>query len=78
MSVFRVNGALITEENDIRDMSADHFEALCTPTAGADLEIKRGVFHLPETQLSRGSGGAVSPPVGPGQIKFFSVSKIHK
>ena len=32
MSAFLVNGAFITEENDIRDMWADHFEALGTPT----------------------------------------------
>ena len=32
MSTFLVNGAFITEENDIRDMWADHFEALGTPT----------------------------------------------
>ena len=28
MSAFLVNGAFITEENDIRDMWPDHFEAL--------------------------------------------------
>ena len=32
ISTFLVNGAFITEENDIRDMWADHFEALGTPT----------------------------------------------
>ena len=31
MSAFLVNGAFITEENDIRDMWADHFEVLGTP-----------------------------------------------
>ena len=31
MSAFLVNGAFITEENDIRDMWADDFEALGTP-----------------------------------------------
>ena len=31
MSAFLVNGAFITEENEIRDMWADHFEALGTP-----------------------------------------------
>ena len=32
MNAFLVNGALITEENDISDMLANHFEALGTPT----------------------------------------------
>ena len=32
MTAFLVNGAFITEENDIRDMWADHFEVLGTPT----------------------------------------------
>ena len=31
-SAFLVNGRLITNENDIRDMLADHFETLGTPT----------------------------------------------
>ena len=31
MSAFLVNGAFITEENDIRDMWACHFEVLGTP-----------------------------------------------
>ena len=33
MSAFFVNGALKTDENDIRDMWADHFEALDTPNS---------------------------------------------
>ena len=32
MSTFLVNASLITKENDIRDIWADHFEALGTPT----------------------------------------------
>ena len=35
--------------------------------SGADPEIKRGVSIFPKLSLSWGSGGAVSPPVGPGQ-----------
>ena len=31
MRAFLVNGALLTEENDIRDMWAGHFKALGTP-----------------------------------------------
>ena len=38
MSAFLVNGALITEEHDIRDMWADHFEALGTPTASLNFD----------------------------------------
>ena len=38
MSAFLVNGALITEENDIRDMWADHFEALGTPTVSLNFD----------------------------------------
>ena len=34
---------------------------------GVDLEIKRGVSIFPKLSLSWESGGAVSPPVGPGQ-----------
>ena len=32
MSAFLVNGNLLTDRNVIRDMWADHFEALGTPT----------------------------------------------
>ena len=38
MSAFLVNGALITEENDIRDMWADHFEALGIPTVSLNFD----------------------------------------
>ena len=40
MSAFLVNGAFITEENDIRDMWADHFEVLGTPTVSLNLPIR--------------------------------------
>ena len=32
MSAFVVNGELLTDENKIRDMWADHFEALGSPS----------------------------------------------
>ena len=32
MSAFVVNGELLTDKNKIRDMWADHFEALCSPS----------------------------------------------
>ena len=38
MSAFLVNGRLITEENDTRDMWADHCEALGTPTVNLDFD----------------------------------------
>ena len=38
MSAFLVNGRLITNENDIRDMWADHFEALGTPTINLNFD----------------------------------------
>ena len=38
MSAFLVSGALITEEHDIRNMWADHFEALGTPTASLNFD----------------------------------------
>ena len=38
MSIFLVNGAFITEENDIRDMWQDHFEVLGTPTVSLDFD----------------------------------------
>ena len=38
MSAFLVNGAFITEENDIRDMWADHFEVLGTPTVSFNFD----------------------------------------
>ena len=40
MSAFLVNGSLITKENDIRDMWADHFEALGTPTVNLYFDSK--------------------------------------
>ena len=42
-------------------------ELYTKPSAGADLEIKRGGFHLPETQSQLGVWGCCKPPVGPGQ-----------
>ena len=38
MSAFLVSGRLITNENDIRDMWADHFEALGTPTVNLNFD----------------------------------------
>ena len=38
MSAFLVNGAFITEENDIRDMWQDHFEVLGTPTVSLNFD----------------------------------------
>ena len=38
MSAFLVNGSLITKENGIRDMWADHFEALVTPTVNLNFD----------------------------------------
>ena len=38
MSAFLVNGSLIAKENDIRDMWADHFEALGTPTVNLNFD----------------------------------------
>ena len=38
MSTFLVNWAFVTEEHDIRDMWADHFEALGTTTASLNFD----------------------------------------
>ena len=38
MSAFLVNGAFITEESDIRDMWADHFEVMGTPTVSLNFD----------------------------------------
>ena len=38
MSPFLVNGRLITNENDIHDMWADHFKALGTPTVNLNFD----------------------------------------
>ena len=38
MSVFFVNGSLITKENNIRGMWANHFEALGTPTVNLNFD----------------------------------------
>ena len=38
ISAFLVNGSLITKENDIRDMWADHFEALGTSTINLNFD----------------------------------------
>ena len=38
MSAFLVNGAFITEENDIRDMWANHIEVLGTPTVSLNFD----------------------------------------
>ena len=38
MSAFLVNGAFVTEENDIRDMWADHFEVLGTLTVSLNFD----------------------------------------
>ena len=38
MSAFLVNGAFITEENDIRDMWEDHFEVLGSPTVSFNFD----------------------------------------
>ena len=38
MSAFLVNGVFITEENDTRDMWADHFEVLGTPTVSFNFD----------------------------------------
>ena len=40
MSAFLVNGSLITKRNDIRDMWADQFEALGTPTVNLNFNNK--------------------------------------
>ena len=40
MSAFLVNGSLITKENDIRDMWADHFEASGTHTVNLNVDNK--------------------------------------
>ena len=40
MSAFLVNGSPLTKENDIRDMSADHLEALGTPTVNLNSDNK--------------------------------------
>ena len=38
MSAFLVDSALITKENDIRDMWADHFEPLGSPTVSLNFD----------------------------------------
>ena len=38
MSAFLVNGSLVTDKTAIRNMWADHFEALGTPSANLNLE----------------------------------------
>ena len=55
MSAFLVNGALITVENVIRDMWADQFEALGTPTVSLNFDNEfassisthiKNIFHF--------------------------------
>ena len=38
MSAFLVNGELITDKNKIRNMWADHFEALGTPSSNTNYD----------------------------------------
>ena len=48
MSAFVVKCKLLTDENDIRNMWADHFEALGTPPANTsfDDELTFPEFHF--------------------------------
>ena len=52
MSAFLVNGSLITDINEIRNMWADHFEALGTPSESATYDNGFGAqvsAHVKET-----------------------------
>ena len=52
MSAFLVNGSLITDINEIRNMWADHFEALGTPSESATYDNSFGALvsaHVKET-----------------------------
>ena len=64
MSAFLVNGRLITNENDIRDMWADHFEALGTPTV--NLNVDNEFAYLISTHVQtifQNCTGALSGPL---------------
>ena len=68
MSAFLVNGSLITDINEIRNMWADHFEALGTPSVSATYENGFVVLvsaHVKETVEARldDPGGILNEPL---------------
>ena len=68
MSAFLVNGSLITKENDIWDMWADHFEALGTPTVNLNFDNEFVDLILTHVQnifqnCTSDSNGALSGPL---------------
>ena len=62
MSAFLVNGAFITEENDIRDMWADHFEVLVTPTFS--LNFDNEFANLISTHVQNIFQNCINDPMG--------------
>ena len=68
MSAFLVNGSLITKENNIRDIWADHFEALGTPTVNSNFDNEFADLILTHVQnilqnCASDSTGALSGPL---------------
>ena len=62
MSAFLVNGAFITEENDIRDMWADNFEVLGTPTVS--LNFDNEFANLISTHIQNIFQNCINDPTG--------------
>ena len=69
MSAFLVDGKMITDKGGIRNMSADHFEALGTPLAGMGFDesfcarITNRVKEIFEICVEDPSGVLNEPPV---------------
>ena len=62
MRAFLVNGALKTEENDIRDMWAYHFEALGTPTVS--LHFDNEFANSTSTHIQNIFQNCINDPTG--------------
>ena len=62
MSTFLVNGAFMTEENDIRDMWEDHFEVLGTPTVS--LNFYNEFANSISTHIQKIFQNCINDPMG--------------
>ena len=62
MSAFLVNGAFITEENDVRDMWADYFEVLGTPTVSFNFDNESA--SLVSTHVQNIFQNCINDPTG--------------
>ena len=76
MSAFLVKGSLITKENDIRDMWADQFEALGTPTV--NLNVDNEIADLISTHVQTIFQNCTSDSTGAlsGQLTYEEVASI--